>query len=57
MAIHVFLWLDTWNGFSLSTSMPELFSFVKDKYITVHQALQVTALSGLFHLPLSEEAY
>lgn len=52
-----FFWLDSWNGFSFSTSMPELFSFVKDKYITVHQVCQSPTLHDLFYLPLSKEAY
>ena len=53
-----FFWLDTsWNVFSLSTSMPELLSFVKDKFTSVEQVCQSPAFHGLFHLPLSVEAY
>jgi len=52
-----FFWLDSWNGFSFSTSMPGLFSFVKDKCITVQQVCQSTSLHDLFHLPLYKEAY
>ena len=52
-----FFWLDSWNGFSFSASMPELFSLVKDKYFTVQQVCQTSAVHDLFHLPLSEEAY
>lgn len=51
-----FFWLDSWNGFS-RTSMPELFSFVKNRHITVQQVCQSTHLHDIFHLPLSEEAF
>lgn len=52
-----FFWLDSWNGFSLSTSFPELFSYAKNKNITVQRVCQTTQLHELFHLPLSEEAF
>lgn len=50
-------WLDTWNGLSLSTQMPELFSYAKDSFITVKQFCQTPITHDLFYLPLSEEAY
>jgi hypothetical protein len=53
----MFFWLDSWNGFSFSTQMPELFSFAKNKYIIVQQFCQSSAPQDLFHLPLFEEAY
>ena len=37
--------------------MPELFSFVKDKFVTVQHVCQSPAFHDLFHLPLSVEAY
>ena len=52
-----FFWLDSLNGFSLSTSLLELFSFVKNKNIIVQRVCQATHLHDLFYLPLSEEAF
>jgi len=52
-----FFCLDSWNGFSLSTSMAELFSFVKNKHVTVQQVCQSTHLHDNFRLPLSEEVF
>jgi len=52
-----FFWLDNWNGFSFSSMMPELFSFVKNKYFTVQQVVNLSEPQDLFHLPLSEEAF
>lgn len=50
-------WLDAWNGFSLCNNMPELFSFVKNKYSAVQQVCPSAELHDIFHLPLSEEAF
>jgi hypothetical protein len=52
-----FFWLDSWNGFSFSINMPQLFSFAKNKYITVQQMCHASDLHELFHLPSSEEAF
>jgi hypothetical protein len=44
-------------GQSVSFSpMPQLFSFVRNRNITVHQAFVSPSAQELFHLPLSEEA-
>jgi hypothetical protein len=37
--------------------MPELFSFVKDKFTSVQQVCQSPAFHDLFHLPFSVEPY
>jgi hypothetical protein len=41
----------------LQTSYPQLFSYTKDKFITVRLVLELEAREDLFHLPLSIEAY
>lgn len=46
-----FFLLDTWNGLSLSTSLPELFSFAKNRHITIQQVYQTAHFHDLFHLP------
>lgn len=52
-----FLWLDVWNDHFLAHQFPHLFLFAKNQAPTVQQACQTVALSELFHLPLSEEAF
>jgi len=51
------LWSDMWLGMAPETSFPELYSFAKNKRITVAMAMLVDGPQDLFHLPLSEEAY
>lgn len=50
-------WHDSWHIQSLATSAPELFSFAKNKMITVHKAFNQEAFSDLFQLPLSQPAF
>jgi hypothetical protein len=50
-------WLDLWNNRLLHQDFPELFSFVRDANISVHNADNMVPLHSLFHLPLSIEAY
>ena len=50
-------WYDTWNNQSLATSAPELFSFAKNKLISVQKAFSQEAFSDLFQLPLSQPAF
>lgn len=50
------LWSDLWVDRVPELNFPELFSFAKDKKITVRAAKNLDSLQDLFHLPLSEEA-
>lgn len=51
-----YLWSDLWGGQVPEQVFPELFSFAKNKHLTIQQAKQVDRLEQLFHLPLSVEA-
>jgi len=51
------LWLDKWDEQPLSQRMPELFSFAKNKSISVERAFSENHLSQLFSLPLSHIAF
>ena len=51
------LWSDMWLGMAPETSFPELYSFAKNKRITIRAAKNEDSFQNLFHLPLSEEAY
>lgn len=51
------LWLDRWDGQLLNQRMPELFSFAKNKFISVDKAFSEANLHQLFSLPLSEPAF
>jgi hypothetical protein len=53
----VLFWLDVWNDLLLQQRFPRLFSFAKNKNISVAQFLQNNQLETQFHLPLSEQAY
>jgi hypothetical protein len=52
-----FFWLDLWNGQVLQQIFPELFSYCRDDKVSVQTVKSTAALSTLFHLPLSNEAY
>ena len=55
-----FFWSDIWNGRLFSSQFPELFSFAKDKHISVQSFISMLAIEEpdeLFHLPLSTQAY
>jgi len=55
-----FFWSDIWNGRLFSSQFPELFSFAKDKHISVQTFISMLAIEEpdeLFHLPLSTQAY
>jgi hypothetical protein len=45
-----------WNGNNLQVSYLELFSFMRNKNITVKSILDLESLEELFTLPLSVEA-
>jgi hypothetical protein len=51
------LWEDQWEQGIKKLEFPELYSFTKQKDITVHEAKSLEAFQRNFHLRLSEEAY
>jgi hypothetical protein len=53
----VLFWLDLWNDNVMQTNYPRLFSFAKNKKISVAQFLLNNSLEAQFHLPLSEQAF
>lgn len=52
-----FFWTDLWGGHVNSQSYPELFSFVKNKLLSLKKVSRLQPFHHLFHLPLSEEAF
>lgn len=42
---------------SQKMAIPQLYSFAKEKHVTVHEARRMEHFHNCFHLPLSEEAY
>lgn len=50
-------WHDKWANRSLKESIPELFSYAKDKLITVKGAMSQGDFTNLFQLPLSQIAF
>ena len=50
-------WFDLWGGQVQNHTYPELFSFAKNKLLSVQKALEVEPFHRMFHLPLSEEAF
>lgn len=51
------LWDDIWNGNIRKLQFPELYSFAKDKSISLSKAHSSDPLCELFSLPLSVEAF
>jgi hypothetical protein len=49
--------LDLWSGEILENSMPQLFSYAKNKNISLQQACQAQPFQDLFHLPMSVKGY
>jgi hypothetical protein len=52
-----FIWTDIWGGQVPIQGYPELFSFAKNKMLSLQQAATAEPFDHLFHLPLSEEAF
>jgi len=50
-------WQDNWNGQELKSLAPELYSFAKNKLITVQKVREQGDFIQLLHLPISEEAF
>jgi hypothetical protein len=53
---YILLWQDSWSQIPLKDTWPHLFSFCKNEAISLKQALLISYLADMFHLPLSEEA-
>ena len=52
----ILAWQDMWDNQILSVNLPHLFSFVKDKFITLEKMAQTQDLYQLLYTPISEEA-
>ena len=52
----VLFWSDVWNNL-LQDKFPRLYSYAKNKKISVAKFLTSNTLDSQFHLPLSEQAY
>ena len=53
----VLFWSDLWNDNVMQNNFPRLFTFAKNKKISVLQFLSNNNLESQFHLPLSEQAH
>jgi hypothetical protein len=53
----VMFWSDVWNEHHLQQKFPRLYSYAKNKYISVAQFLLSNNSQEQFHLPLSVEAF
>jgi hypothetical protein len=53
----VLFWVDVWNNHLLHSEFPMLFSFAKNKKISVAQFLLNNNIEQQFHLPLSVQAF
>jgi len=51
------LWDDLWNGQVRKLQFPKLYSFAKNKSISLSKALGIVTFHDLFSLPVSIEAY
>ena len=49
-------WSDLWKKNTFDIMFPRLFSYAKDKLISVQEVLNTESLFDLFHLPLSIQA-
>jgi hypothetical protein len=53
----VLFWSDLWNDNVLESKFPRLYSFARNKKISVATFLTNNTLEAQFHLPLSEQAF
>ena len=53
----VLFWSDVWNHHLLQEKFPRLYSYAKDKRISVAKFLENNIVMAQFHLPLSEQAH
>ena len=49
-------WQDTWGDVNLRVNSPELFSFAKNKFISVAKAWNQNSPNQLLHLPILDIA-
>jgi hypothetical protein len=52
----ILLWEDVWNGHYLSNELPRLFSFARNKRVSIAQYLANPEGQHNFHIPLSQQA-
>jgi hypothetical protein len=50
------LWKEKWGDVSLQETWPHLFSFAKNEFISLKQALAAPDLTELFNMHVSEES-
>jgi hypothetical protein len=50
-------WKDKWQHQILQIDLPESFSFVKDKAISVNKVFNLESIFDMFNLPLSKVAF
>lgn len=53
----VMRWADVWNDNYLMNTLPRLYSFAKNKNISVAQQINNTSVHEHFHLPLSQKEF
>lgn len=53
----ILFWTDHWNGHLLQDKFPRLFSFAKDKSISVAKFLANPSIGQQFHIPLTMQAH
>jgi hypothetical protein len=53
----ILFWCDLWKDNTLDVKFQRLFSFTKDKLISVKEFFARNGMSDLFHLPLSTQAH
>jgi len=53
----VLFWSDVWNNHLLQEKFPRLYSYAKDKRISVAKFLENNTVMAQFHLPLSEQGH
>jgi hypothetical protein len=53
----ILFWMDVWNDHLLQNEFPRLFSFAKNKKISVAQFLLNNSIEKQFHLPLLVQAF
>jgi len=53
----VSFWFDLWNTQCLHAQLSHIFSFAKNKMISVRDFMATEFMDDLFHLPLSTQAF
>jgi hypothetical protein len=51
------LWLDQWEGQIPGQTMPELFSFARNQFLTINKAKNILDLNSILYFPISQKAY